>query len=202
MSPPSEHREGRRSLGLGSGSDGGWAEAGPGGQSRWLPRSRAGAVAAILALIVMVGFWIWAFSPLAPRGHPDALENRTWALGAAATCTRAVETLYLLPGAAQATDPADRGRQIAEATDLLEDMVTELRSSVGELIGSDAVLVDAWLTDWETYLEDRRAYAETLRGGSDPPFTLTARDGQAVTEYMDAFATANDIADCATPDDV
>ena len=202
MSPPSEQREGRRSRGRASGSDGGWAEAGPGGQSRWLPRSRAGAVAAILALIVMVGFWIWAFSPLAPRGHPDTLENRTWALDAGATCTRAVEALYALPGAAQAADPADRGRQIAEATDLLEGMVTELRSSGGELIGSDAVLLDAWLTDWETYLEDRRSYAETLRRGSDPPFTLTARDGQAVTEYMNAFATANDIPDCATPDDV
>ena len=170
--------------------------------SRWRPRSRAGTIVAILVLAAMAGFWIWAFSPLAPRGHPDALEDETWARDAAATCTGTVDAIYLRPGAADASGPADRARQITESTSLLEEMVADLRTSAGGLLEPDAILVGAWLTDWDTYLGDRRAYATTLRGGGDPPFTVTARDGKAVTKYMNAFAEANNMPSCFTPGDV
>ena len=43
-------------------------------------------------------------------------------------------------------------------------MVVELRSEAEQLVGADADLASAWLADWETYLDDRRAYADTLAG--------------------------------------
>ena len=175
---------------------------GPGGNKRWLPKSRAGATAAIVALLVMAGFWIWAFSPLAPSGHPDVLNNVVFAHDAEDICIQTVRAVDRLPGAAEATGPEDRATQLVASTLLFEKMVAELRVEADDVVGSDADLVNAWLVDWETYLDDRRAYADTLAGGSDPPFTVTARDGEGVTSYIDVFAEVNAMPSCGTPGDV
>ena len=169
---------------------------------RWLPRSRAGSTVALVALLAMAGFWVWAFSPLAPSGHPDVLHNVVYTLDAEDICAETVAAVDRLPGAAEATGPEDRAKQIRTSTPLFEEMVTELRDEADHVVGSDAELLDAWLLDWETYLDNRRAYAEVLAGGSDPPFTVTAREGEAVTSYIDIFAEVNSMPSCATPGDV
>lgn len=169
---------------------------------RWLPKNRAGASIAVVALAVMAGFWIWAFSPLAPSGHPDTLYNVVFTHNAEDICATTVAAVGRLPGAAEATGPEDRASQIRTSTLLFEDMVGDLRGEADDVVGSDADLLDAWLGDWDTYLGDRRAYADTLAGGSDPPFTVTARDGEAITGYIDIFAEVNAMPSCATPGDV
>lgn len=174
----------------------------PGGNRRWLPKSRAGAGVAVVALAVMAGFWIWAFSPLAPSGHPDVLYDVVFTNDAEDICARTVAEADRLPTAAEATGPEDRATQLVAASRLFEAMVNELRDRAADVLGSDRELVDAWLRDWETYLDDRRDYAVTLAGGSDPPFTVTARDGDAVTSYIDIFANVNSMPSCATPEDV
>jgi len=176
--------------------------AGRGGNPRWLPKNRAGASIAVVALAVMAGFWIWAFSPLAPSGHPDTLYNVIFTHNAEDICATTVAAVGRLPGAAEATGPEDRASQIRASTPLFEDMVGELRTEADDVVGSDADLLDAWLADWDTYLGDRRAYAATLAGGNDPPFTVTARDGEAITGYIDIFAEVNAMPSCATPGDV
>lgn len=175
---------------------------GPGGNRRWLPKSRTGAGVAVAALVVMAGFWIWAFSPLAPSGHPDVLNDIVFTLDAEDICARWVAEADRLPTAAEATGPEDRATQLTAATPLFESMVDELRDRAADVVGSDRELVGAWLLDWETYLDNRRDYAVTLAGGDDPPFTVTARDGDAVTSYIDIFAEVNSMPSCATPGDV
>ena len=174
----------------------------PGRNPRWLPRSRTGASAAILALAVMAAFWIWAFSPLAPSGHPDVLHDVVFTLDAEDICARWLAEADRLPTAAGATGPEDRATQLTAASRLFAAMVNELRDRAADVVGSDRELVDAWLVDWQTYLDNRRDYAVTLAGGSDPPFTVTARDGEAVTGYIDIFAEVNSMPSCATPGDV
>lgn len=169
---------------------------------RWLPKSRAGGTIAVVALAVMAGFWIWAFSPLAPSGHPDTLYNVVFTHNAEDICATTVAAVGRLPGAAEATGPEDRASQIRTSTLLFEDMVGELRTEADDVVGSDADLVQPWLADWDTYLDDRRAYADTLAGGSDPPFTVSSRDGEAITGYIDIFAEVNAMPSCATPGDV
>lgn len=169
---------------------------------RWLPKNRAGASIAVVALAVMAGFWIWAFSPLAPSGHPDTLYNVVFTHNAEDICAATVAAAGRLPGAAEATGPEDRASQIRTSTVLFEDMVADLRTEADDVVGADADLLDAWLADWDTYLGDRRAYAATLAGGSDPPFTVTARDGEGITGYIDIFAEVNAMPSCATPGDV
>ena len=174
----------------------------PGGNQRWLPRSRAGTGVAVAVLAVMAGFWIWAFSPLAPSGHPDVLYDVVFTHDAEDICARTVAAANRLPVAAEASGPEDRARQIRRSTPLFEEMVAELRTEADDVVGSDADLLGAWFADWDSYLDDRRAYAETLAGGSDPPFTVTARDGVPVTSYIDIFAEVNSMPSCATPEDV
>ena len=197
-----ERREVTKWLESMRGADGGDGGDGAGGKPGWLPKNRAGAVAAILALLVMGGFWIWAFSPLAPSGHPDLLEHAGFTVAAEDICARTVAAIDELPGAPEATSPADRAGQIRTSTAFLEQMLTDLDAPAEEVIGPDALLIESWLEDWETYLGDRHAYADTLAGGSDPPFTVTARDGEAVTSYISIFAEVNAMASCATPGDV
>lgn len=174
----------------------------PGGNPRWLPKNRAGASVAVVALLVMAGFWIWAFSPLAPSGHPDTLYNIVYTQDAEDICFEARTAADRLPGAAEATGPEDRAVQIRTSTLVFEDMVADLWAETDDVIAADAELVEAWLADWETYLGDRRAYADTLAGGTDPPFTVTARDGDGITSYIDIFAEVNGMPSCATPGDV
>ncbi len=176
--------------------------AGPGGNRRWLPKNRAGATAAIVALAVMAGFWIWAFSPLAPSGHPDVLHNVIFTFDAEGICADTVRSVDLLPKAAEATGLQDRARQILKSTALFEQMVAELRAEADDVVGSDADLLKDWLGDWDTYLGDRRAYAKLLATGSDPAFSVTARDGDAVTSYIAIFAEVNSMPSCGTPTDV
>lgn len=176
--------------------------AGRGPNPRWLPRNRTGGTIALVALAVMAGFWIWAFSPLAPSGHPDTLYNVVFTHNAEDICATTVAAVGRLPGAAEATGPEDRASQIRTSTVMFEDMVADLRTEADDVVGSDADLLEPWLADWDTYLGDRRAYAATLAGGSDPPFTVSSRDGDAVTSYIDIFAEVNAMPSCATPGDV
>ncbi len=202
MTSSNQHREVQNWLDSMRGADDS-ETGGHGGNPRWLPKSRTGAAVAVVALLVMAGFWIWAFSPLAPSGHPDVLNNVVFAHNAQDICAAAVTEVGRLPGAAEATGPEDRATQLVGSTLLFEEMVAELRVEADDLVvGADVDLVDAWLADWETYLDDRRAYAGTLAGGSDPPFTVTARDGEGVTSYIDIFAEVNAMPSCATPGDV
>lgn len=175
---------------------------GPGRNPQWLPKNRTGATVAIVALLVMGGFWIWAFSPLAPSGHPDVLHDVVFTHDAEDICARWVSEAGRLPTAAEATGPEDRATQLTAATRLFAAMVNELRDSAAEVVGSDRELVERWLVDWQTYLDDRADYAATLAGGSDPPFTVTARDGEGVDSYIDIFAEVNSMPSCATPGDV
>ncbi|MDE0652953.1 MAG: hypothetical protein OXI26_04835 [bacterium] len=174
----------------------------PGGNRSWLPKNRTGAGVAVAALVVMAGFWIWAFSPLAPSGHPDVLHDVVFTLDAEDICARSVTEADRLPTAAEATGPEDRATQLTAATRLFAAMVNDLRDRAAEVVGSDRELVDAWLVDWQTYLDNRVDYAVTLAGGSDPPFTVTARDGDGVDSYIDIFAEVNSMPSCATPGDV
>ena len=40
-----------------------------------------GRVISVLLLLTIALFWIWALSPLAPSGHPDKLDNSSFADG-------------------------------------------------------------------------------------------------------------------------
>jgi hypothetical protein len=163
-----------------------------------------GRALATLVLVVMAGAWVWGFSPLAPRGHPDRMEDRTFPEAAQTVCGAVRDQLDLLPRAFEAQDPAERGTFIDEASEFLRTMVDDLEDIAPAVVtgDSDTENVQKWLADWRTYIGDRDTYADVLRTGDDPAFTVTAIDGAQVTERIDGFADANDMENCQVPLDV
>ncbi|MFV2039290.1 MAG: hypothetical protein ACC660_03515, partial [Acidimicrobiales bacterium] len=148
-----------------------WADPPLEGSSRW----SVGRVLSLLGLFAMIGFWVWAFSPLAPRGHPDELDDPAFAAFAEVRCSAAVERIAEdVPLASAAVNAAARGEQIQASTDILTLMLADLVAAAPEAGSSDGQLVALWLGDWDTYLQDRYAYAADFLAGIDQAFVVTA----------------------------
>ena len=162
-------------------------------------RWNAGRLLIVGVVVALVGFWIYAFSGLARRDHPDTLDDPAFAAAAEPQCADAVDAITKLPP--RSATASERATTLDEATGILEQLVGDLRADAPDTTSRDGKLVSAWLADWETYLDDRRAFADELRDDPEARFLVTARAGRQVTEPIEAFASVNDMASCATPGD-
>ena len=71
-----------------------------------------GKVISVVLLLTIALFWIWALSPLAPSGHPDKLDDSSFATEAKILCSLAEEELKEIPFAFVAASPNERADQI------------------------------------------------------------------------------------------
>lgn len=163
---------------------------------------RLARLGAVVVVAGTVALWGYAFSPWAPRGAPDDLEDDRAAAAAEAVCAphrRAVEDLG---SAAEVRSPEERADQLEAATRELEAMVTAL-ASLAPATGPDARLWASWLEDWDRYLQRRREHIDRLRAGVDEPFLVdTAPDGAPILLRMEGFAELNRMPSCAPPPDL
>ena len=155
----------------------------------------------IVALLAIM--WTLAFSGWRDPGTIDKLDDPAFALAAEDVCASARVDLDALPGAPDATSPADRGSVVEIATDRLQEMVTELRGLVPNGT-DDGLALNRWLDDWDLYLNDRRAHQAELLAGNDVRFVVSATaNGAQVSKSLDRFAElANPMPSCATPGDL
>lgn len=177
---------------------------GAGGPDGGPPRRRIRPVQVLLALVVLglAGMWVYVLGPWARQDPPGRLDDPAFAERAEAVCARAVDALAEVPPARRTPTPEARAAAIAETNVILSDMVAELRSFAPRS-GPDAERVDDWLDDWEVYIEDRQALADTLATGVDARLQETARADDHISEALDFFAeTANHMPSCATPNDL
>jgi hypothetical protein len=161
-----------------------------------------GRVAALTAFFIMAGAWAWLLSPFNNPTHPDELDDRAFVDAADTRCNEYQDGIGEIPNANTATTPQERATLIDEGTELTVVLIADLRQLAPDSSTDDAKLLDQWLTDWDVYLADRSAYAEDLRGGANEPFPVTARDGEQISEYIEAFAVANLMNSCVVPLDV
>jgi hypothetical protein len=169
-----------------------------------------GRIAALAAFAAIAGLWVYGFSPLAPSGHPDKLDNPAFAEAAAPVCEAAIDKVNALPQAGELIDldvPEQEKRvlradQIETATAVLDSMVVRLRTLAPPTGSHDGDVVNGWLADWDVYLSDRLAYAADFRAGVDGPFLVTKKDNKPITTPMDGFSQANELQECLTPLDV
>ena len=146
--------------------------------------------------------WIYAFSGLARKDPPDLLDDPAFSRTAETTCATAVDALDQLPNAIDEPTPQSRAQTVAEANRILDQMVVSLRRQAPTRADRDSDITGRWLDDWDTYLSDRRAYVQALRGGSEEAPVFTARGGRSISATIDNFAEVNDMASCATPLDL
>lgn len=160
--------------------------------------ARGTAVVVVLSLVL---FWIWAFSPLAPRGNKDELSDRSFADPAEARCARSLAAVKALPDARKAATAADRADELMVAN-------AELRAMVGDLKAlprgnaNDQRVLGLWLADWDQYVVDREEYIPQLRADPKAAFAVTKRSSAQITRAIDSFANRNKMPSCAVPHDI
>jgi hypothetical protein len=160
-----------------------------------------GRVIAGLVVVAIFAFWIYVIL-LAPTPDPvDKLDDPAFAAAAEPICAATQEAILDLPSPQSAGSPEERAVLVDDGTALLRAMVADLDTEAPEG-GRDGRLVGLWLDDWEVYLSDRDDYAAELAAGEDVQFTLTAKQGDQITEPLDGFAESNDMDSCSTPLDV
>ncbi len=164
----------------------------------WTP----GRVLATALLVIVVGFWVWAFSPFAPHTHPDELDDPAWAAAAGPLCENAEQVLDKLPRASDARTLVERADQIDAGTAIYRSLLADLAAIAPAASTEDGVVVREWLADYGTYLDDRDRHSELLRSGIDQPFETTSKARRQITIPVDEFAKGNRIAACVTPQDV
>ncbi len=162
-----------------------------------------GRIVSATLLVLVIGFWIWAFSPWAPRGHPDELSDPAFSQAAEPICGAAIDLIAtsVEPARAAAT-PEDRAEQLYASTALLEDMLVDLEQIAPDPTTEDGDVVMRWIADWRIYVGDRYRHAEKLSNGIDERFEVTVSGQGQITDPIDAFANANGMPSCASAQDV
>lgn len=161
---------------------------------------RLGLSIGIAVVVLFAVFWIGATIWFFGDENPDRLQDREWVADAEVRCAEARDDLDRLPAARDAVDLADRADQIEASTAVLADMTADLAASTPG--GDDGDLLELWLGSWETYLDDRLAHAEALRGGEDRQFRVSVERGEGVDALLDAFADRNRMPSCGDPLDI
>lgn len=172
----------------------------PGAPRRRVTPTRVLIGIAVIGMLSMWGYVLYlAFGP-GRQGPPDELDDPTFAAAAQLRCEEALDVVRQLPRAADSTSAEARADVVEEADAAFASMLDDLDAMVPG--GEDGEIVEEWLADWRVYLDDRDRYAEKLREDPDSRLLVSPKDGQHITEYLDAFAADNHMPACSTPIDV
>ncbi len=166
-------------------------------------RRNLGRGAAATVILVLVGTWIYVFT-VAGRADPaNTIADESFPPAARAICVEVVANIEELPTPLQAESASERSVVVVEATDLLVDMVDELRAVAPPPDDPDDGWLHDWLDDYEFYLDARYEYAAALLEDPDARFLITVRDDRdRLTADIDQVALANSMVECGTPMDV
>jgi hypothetical protein len=157
-------------------------------------------VVVVVILLGVAGLWIYALTRQ-PQPPPDRLDDAAFAIEAETICASTAAARDALPQAYQTDDPLERADVVDEANAQLSAMLTALRAEV-PAAERDRGMLDEWLGDWDTYLDNRVDYAERLRGEGDARIYVAEKDGRQITVAIDRFAEVNDMLSCRTPKDI
>jgi hypothetical protein len=170
------------------------------------PRITLRRTAAVLTVLALVLYWIYIFV-IATPDPGDRLADQTFPHAAEPICTATLAQLGRagLVGK-KANTPVERADLTDQADAELTTMIARLRA-IAPTSGDAAAPVQKWLGDWDIWLKDRQDWSDKLRStGRDQPFLETGRasaGGEPNSKELDSFAdTANDMPDCATPEEV
>ena len=179
----------------GDDASGGW---------RWTP-TRIALAGVVVALVSM---WVYVlYLAFGPGRQPpiDRLDDPAFAGAAEVRCADAVADVDELPVATESATAADRAAVVDEADATFAAMLDDLDGMVTLApAGDQRRRATEWLADWRTYLGDREAYADALRGDPNARLLVSekAGEGRQITGWIDEFALANRMPSCVTPIDV
>lgn len=157
------------------------------------------------AIVVFVAFWTYALF-FASKEAVNKIGDREWAARAETICQEANEARGELADFRR-VDPEDdemlreRADIIDGATDIVEQMVDDV-VAVEPTDDKGRAVVPDWEADYRTYLQNRRDFADEIRGGDNVPFREAESEGVPISERIGTFAADNEMESCAPPRDV
>jgi hypothetical protein len=157
-------------------------------------------VAIVLILLGIAGLWGYALTRQ-PQPPPDRIDDSAFAVRAEEICASTAADRDALPQAFETDDPLARADVVEQSNHELEAMLAELRANV-PAAERDQRMLDEWLGDWSTYLDNRREYVQRLREDGDTRIYVAEKDGRQITVAVDRFAEVNDMPSCRTPKDI
>lgn len=155
-------------------------------------------VAVVLAIALM---WVWIFSGGPKKANPDRLADRDWAERAEDTCRATMDRIDERAAPASSQDTAARADAIDASTEDLEVMLASLADPLPET-ASDREVVEPWLADWDSLLDDRRQYSAAVRVNPDARFLTSEKFRDGLDEVIGTFADVNDMPACGPAGDV
>ncbi|HWM22902.1 MAG TPA: hypothetical protein VNO51_24635 [Ilumatobacteraceae bacterium] len=161
-------------------------------------------IAIAFALVALVVFWTYALF-FASKESVNKIGDREWASRAETICRQANEAREGLTDL-RPVDPDDdemlreRADIVDRATDIVEQMVDDVVAVPPGDEKGQAIVPD-WEADYRMYLENRRSFADELRGGENVPFREAELEGVPISERIESFAVDNEMSSCAPPRD-
>src|SRR4051812_4236624 len=117
----------------------------------------AGRVLTVMAVLGLVGFWVWILSGAPKRDNPDRMADRRYVAAIDSRCRAAVKAIDDLPPAVDSKTPSARAAVVDQATTILDRLVDRIEADAPKT-KDDAVRVGGWVRDWRLYLHNRRDY--------------------------------------------
>jgi hypothetical protein len=158
----------------------------------------------VLGVVIagLAAMWIYAFA-FASRDNVNALGDKAWAEQAEIDCAAAHAEIRALPSSPNITDKsaealAARSEVLSQSNVILEELLAELASPEPNDV-EGARIAKLWLGDYQTYVNDRKAYAEGLKAGDVTAFAESVIDGMPITGFIDDVARQNRMPSCQAP---
>lgn len=134
--------------------------------------------------------------------RPDrTIDDPAFVRAANATCGKRVAELAESREDAKETKDDDgesaNAKRIEKATAGLTALIADLRDLTPNAASKPNV--DAWLAEWDTYIEVGRDYAAALRRGQPDEYEEIAERGFEPAKAIKKFARANRIDNCTAP---
>jgi hypothetical protein len=167
----------------------------------WITRIGLSIICGLIALM-----WVYAFI-FAPRESVNRIGDDAWKARSQAACKLAEDQRFSMQDLT-AMDPNDKNalKKKADLIDLATDSLEKAIDSIAADTPSDAkgrAIVPDWISDYRTYIKDRRAFAVELRTASRRPFFAeTEVEGVPISERIGKFARENDMKTCQPPLDL
>ena len=161
--------------------------------------------AIVFFVLLTTAMWIYAFV-FSPREAVNRIADKEWQQRAEEICSKANDERgkladYRLISSAGKDALSQRADIVEEATTILARMVDEIALvSPGDAKGK--ALVQLWIADYRTYLNDRLDYVSELRSGQNEPFSETMTEGLPLSEKISTFAADNRMPSCKAPIDL
>lgn len=149
--------------------------------------------------------WVYALF-FASKEAINKVGDIEWTQRAEARCAQAKAQRLALADYRLVTDSGTGGLTaradlVDRATDTLQDMLDDLRADIPNDEKGRAI-IPLWLADYDTYVADRREYADQLRRGDNAPFAESTFEGLPLAERITTFAGDNRMTSCAAPIDL